>query len=629
MKINVKLTVLFTSLIIVAVATLGFLADTTIEDTLVDAKLLDMQKEVDLKTQQISTLHDRASEDIVFAVKNNSFSEYFELEDTKKGNVYNDNNVLQYTSAQSSIKSELETWIYDFQNKFTVDETCVIDRTGQQQTALVLKEVVSTEKLSSTKTSAGFFNPTFEKESGESYLQYPYVSPATKRWVFAYTTPITTFNDKPAFYHFEMPMYIFQNLMQTNEGRMYVVDPDNYIVADNFSNFNSEIGQGLKGQKAVDFFPSTDIISTSNEYKKILDDMNSLEIGETSYSSYMKNGEKHFVVYEKLPTFYWTLVYEIPYSQLLSGQTTLDDLRSTLILLSSLIGAGGIVAVFVISSRISKPISILADSCKQQDVHKLEKISLKTDDEINDVTNALNNMIEKVNEVGKMKEEFSSMVTHELKTPLTPILGWCQTLKNPKIMGELTDKQKSAIEKIQTNAERLKQLIGDILDAEKLELEKMKFDYVDVDIKEFFAYLESNLRDAMKPKNIKCTFSHDDNLFLKTDRNRLEQIFNNLIFNSIDFVNPDGKIVVTATDAENMITFSVTDNGIGIPQDKIGGLFKKFYQVDTSMSREHGGTGLGLAIVKGIVDGIGGEINVKSTENVETKFTFTLPKNHI
>ena len=139
MKINVKLTVLFTSLIVVAVATLGFLADSTIEDTLVDAKLLDMQKEVDLKTQQISTLHDRASEDIVFAVNNNSFSEYFELEDTKKGNVYNDNNVLQYTSAQSSIKSELETWIYDFQNKFTVDETCVIDRTGQQQTALVLK----------------------------------------------------------------------------------------------------------------------------------------------------------------------------------------------------------------------------------------------------------------------------------------------------------------------------------------------------------------------------------------------------------------------------------------------------------------------------------------------------------
>mgnify|MGYP003301165865 CR=1 FL=1 len=76
-----------------------------------------MQKEVDLKTQQISTLHDRASEDIVFAVKNNSFSEYFELEDTKKGNVYDDN-VLQYTTTQSSIKNELETWIYDFQNKF-------------------------------------------------------------------------------------------------------------------------------------------------------------------------------------------------------------------------------------------------------------------------------------------------------------------------------------------------------------------------------------------------------------------------------------------------------------------------------------------------------------------------------
>ena len=87
----------------------------------------------------------------------------------------------------------------------------------------------------------------------------------------------------------------------------------------------------------------------------------------------------------------------------MSGESIFSQPGCKCHFLSSLIGAGGIVAVFVISSRISKPISILADSCKQQDVQKLEKITLKTDDEINDVTNALNNMIEKVNEVGKMK----------------------------------------------------------------------------------------------------------------------------------------------------------------------------------------------------------------------------------
>ena len=244
MKINLKLTVLFTALIIASVSSLGFLADSTIESTLVDSKILDMQNQVSMKSQQITTLHDRASEDIVFAVQNRDFAQYFELADTKAGNVYDDNNVLQYTPEQLTIKTDLEAWIYDFQNKFTVDETCVIDRAGQQQTALVLKDVLPTEKLSSTKMGAGFFAPTFEKDEGESYLQYPYVSPATKRWVFAYTTPILTINDKPAFYHFEMPMYIFQNLMNNDVGRMYVVDPEGYLVADNYSSFSSEIGKG-------------------------------------------------------------------------------------------------------------------------------------------------------------------------------------------------------------------------------------------------------------------------------------------------------------------------------------------------------------------------------------------------
>jgi signal transduction histidine kinase len=354
--------------------------------------------------------------------------------------------------------------------------------------------------------------------------------------------------------------------------------------------------------------------------------MNGLDVGEISYSTYTENGEKHFVVFEKLPTFYWTLVYDLPYSQLLYGETTLDNLKSTLLVISFVVGAGGIGAVFLVSNRISRPISLLANSCKQQDVHSLEKIDLETDDEINDVAKALNAMIEKVNEVGQMKEEFSSMITHELKTPLTPILGWCQTLKNPKIMGELTDKQRSAVEKIQSNAERLRNLIGDILDAEKLDMEKMKFDYSEINITKFFTHLKANLQDVMKTKELEYNVSSDAELVMTTDKDRLEQVFNNIILNAVDFVNQKGRIDVNAKDSGDNIEFSVRDNGVGIPKTKLDGLFKKFYQVDTSMTREHGGTGLGLAIVKGIVSGIGGKIWVESEENFGTTFYFTIPK---
>ena len=626
MRINAKLVALFTTIIVIAICSLGFMSYTTIESAVVDARILDMKQVVIEKSNQINNLHDRASEDIVFAVKNPSFADYFELEDTRHGNVYNDDNVLQYTSNQEEIKDELESWIYDFQNKFTVDETCVIDRSGQQQTALVQKNILPTENLSSKKAGAAFFDPSFEKNDGESYVQYPYVSPATKRWVFAYTTPILTYNDKPAFYHFEMPMYVFQNLMSTDVGRMYVVDSGDYLVADNHSTFNSEVGAGKKGQDPSEYFPSVTTVSDSDKFSKILDEMNGLDIGEISYSTYIENGEKHFVVFEKLPTFYWILAYDVPYSQLLYGETTLGNLKATLLVISLIVGAGGIGAVFVVSNRISRPIILLADSCKQQDANKLERIDLKTDDEINDVTNALNAMIKKVNEVGKMKEEFSSMVTHELKTPLTPILGWCQTLMNPKIMGELTDKQKNAIEKIQSNAERLRQLVGDILDAEKLDMEKMKFDYVEINITEFFTYLEDNLQDTMKAKELEFNVSSDADLVIISDKNRLEQVLSNIILNAVDFVNQKGRIDVSAKDSGNTVEFSVKDNGIGIPRSKINGLFKKFYQVDTSMTREHGGTGLGLAIVKGIVDGLGGKVWVKSKVKVGTTFYFTIPK---
>ena len=626
MRINAKLVLLFTTIIVIAICSLGFMSYTTIESAVVDARILDMKQVVIEKSNQINNLHDRASEDIVFAVKNPSFADYFELEDTRHGNVYNDDNVLQYTSNQEEIKDELESWIYDFQNKFTVDETCVIDRSGQQQTALVQKNILPAENLSSKKAGAAFFDPSFEKNDGESYVQYPYVSPATKRWVFAYTTPILTYNDKPAFYHFEMPMYVFQNLMSTDVGRMYVVDSGDYLVADNHSTFNSEVGAGKKGQDPSEYFPSVTTVSDSAKFSKILDEMNGLDIGEISYSTYIENGEKHFVVFEKLPTFYWILAYDVPYSQLLYGETTLGNLKATLLVISLIVGAGGIGAVFVVSNRISRPIILLADSCKQQDANKLERIDLKTDDEINDVTNALNAMIKKVNEVGKMKEEFSSMVTHELKTPLTPILGWCQTLMNPKIMGELTDKQKNAIEKIQSNAERLRQLVGDILDAEKLDMEKMKFDYVEINITEFFTHLEDNLQDTMKAKELEFNVLSDVDLVITSDKNRLEQVLSNIILNAVDFVNQKGRIDVNAKDSGNSVEFSVKDNGIGIPRSKINGLFKKFYQVDTSMTREHGGTGLGLAIVKGIVGGLGGKVWVKSKVKVGTTFYFTIPK---
>src|SRR5438093_1316527 len=234
---------------------------------------------------------------------------------------------------------------------------------------------------------------------------------------------------------------------------------------------------------------------------------------------------------------------------------------------------------------------------------------------------------EELKKIDTSKEEFTSMISHELKTPLTPIMGWCQDLRSPKILGQLNPKQAQALNAIETNAIKLKELVGDMLDAQKLDMKKMKFDHKDVDVTEMMYYLAENLRSTMDPKHIEFVNSTSEKLTLKSDKSRLEQVLNNIILNAVDFVPANtGKIEISAENKNGKVLFTVKDNGTGIPKDKQGRLFTQFYQLDTSATRKHGGSGLGLSICKGIVNALSGEIWVESDEGTGASFYFTIPK---
>jgi len=234
---------------------------------------------------------------------------------------------------------------------------------------------------------------------------------------------------------------------------------------------------------------------------------------------------------------------------------------------------------------------------------------------------------EELKKIDTSKEEFTSMISHELKTPLTPIMGWCQALRSPKILGQLNPKQAQALNAIETNAIKLKELVGDMLDAQKLDMKKMKFDHKDVDVTEMMYYLAENLRSTMDPKHIEFVNSTSEKLTLKSDKSRLEQVLNNIILNAVDFVPANtGKIEISAENKNGKVLFTVKDNGTGIPKDKQGRLFTQFYQLDTSATRKHGGSGLGLSICKGIVNALSGEIWVESDAGTGASFYFTIPK---
>jgi signal transduction histidine kinase len=148
----------------------------------------------------------------------------------------------------------------------------------------------------------------------------------------------------------------------------------------------------------------------------------------------------------------------------------------------------------------------------------------------------------------------------------------------------------------------------------------------DVDVDQLITSNILEFKPLADQKHTKIDGDIQYNGVVYCDQRRIDQVITNLIKNAIDFVPADtGKIMLRVSKKENQIIFSVEDNGIGIPPNKIDSLFKKFYQIDTSLTRKHGGTGLGLAISKGLVEAHGGEMWVDKEYMHGAKFIFTLP----
>lgn len=228
--------------------------------------------------------------------------------------------------------------------------------------------------------------------------------------------------------------------------------------------------------------------------------------------------------------------------------------------------------------------------------------------------------------IDQLKEEFLSVVTHELKSPLTPIIGFAQALTKPNLLGELNDKQLDAVKTIISNATRLRKLITDLLDTHKLELGQMKFDIKEFEVDSLLESIKNSFSFAAKEKKIEMSFHSDGNIVIVSDKDRIEQVITNLIYNAIDFVSEGtGKVRVEVQKEGPDVKFSVIDNGIGISKENQKELFGKFYQADTSRTRKHGGTGLGLSICKGIIENLGGKIGMESVENQGSTFYFILP----
>ena len=225
----------------------------------------------------------------------------------------------------------------------------------------------------------------------------------------------------------------------------------------------------------------------------------------------------------------------------------------------------------------------------------------------------------------QLGEDFQ-ILPKEVRTPLIPILGYCEMLLNPKF-GQLNADQKEAINEIHQNSVQANNLINDFWNAQNLEIGEMKYYLEDINVDDFIQQEMETLDPLMGQKKIEFTKSIQPELTIKADRAKLAEIFTNLVENAVAFVSETGgKIQITGKSEDGFVQFSVVDNGPGIPKDGIDRLFKKFYQLDTSHTRKHAGSGLGLTICRGYVEGMGGKIWAESEEGKGATLSFTIPK---
>jgi signal transduction histidine kinase len=325
--------------------------------------------------------------------------------------------------------------------------------------------------------------------------------------------------------------------------------------------------------------------------------------------------------------------------------TTQDESVGLVILIFSIIvSAGTFFATFYISNNLTKPIELLAkrmnefsknnsivkSSLDDKGIQELQSLHKNFEDMVDKVGGALEKEKQlnlKLQEMDTRKTEFMSMISHELKTPIMPIMGYLQLLKKEELMGKLNEKQLDALNEISISTEKLQKLIQDVLTAQKIDLGKLS---AERDIVASNTLVENSYRafyPICESKGVKLNMSLNASEMVYSDTDRVSQVFSNLISNALSFMpEKNGIIEIGTLDNYDNVTFFVRDNGIGISEEQQVHIFKKFYQVDTSSKRKKEGSGLGLSICEGIVKTLGGTMWVKSTINQGTTFFFDLPK---
>jgi signal transduction histidine kinase len=342
------------------------------------------------------------------------------------------------------------------------------------------------------------------------------------------------------------------------------------------------------------------------------------------------------------------VAYRISYGRLRPGGGGLAWATAGLTLAS--VAAAGLVAAGLMR-HITRPIEELTRGAQRIAEGRFDqRLDIWSGDEIQLLAEAFNHMAsrlkenveqlehsnrklaevnEELKELDRLKSDLLANVSHELRTPLTAIKGYTDYMLERKL-GNVTDKQEKGLIVVQRNLERLSKSIGALLDFSRMDMGHVALNIQPFGLAPLVEQVVTALRAELERKHLSFSISIDPALPpVIGDRERLSQVFENLIINAMKFTPEHGHVAVTAMRAGRIgrptAEIRVRDTGIGIPANQLERIFHRFHQVDGSSTRRYGGVGLGLSIVKIILDGHGATISVHSEVGRGTEFRFELP----
>lgn len=677
-KIQSKIILLFLIPLLLTSGWIGWRSFVMIENAVTDHAGYLMRTQLNQVAQTIAEYYEESRRDMLMAMENTIFTEYFSLPETRAGNRYDQQGKLLLTQRQNELREHIELWVSAVQKRYPIVESCLVDQSGQEHMRITFGKIAPVEEFSKNEEYHEFFTKAFQLNKGDVYLAEPYLSDDADKWVFAFISPLVLENtgEKIAYFHYEIPVALIQEMItnsawqsstdpttpkgsnQPQLNRFFVMNGSGRIVADSQHavNLNQKFQTSSKENYTFSsVLPPSSLISSHHDFLAMTETM---RMGEIGFGSFEENGVRYFLAFRPLPIFDWRIGYLKPYHALLEGASSLDLIKTDILITAmvTLLVVGTM--VWLVTRRITKPVQHLAATASQvangqldarfavnfprdeigilaghleemrqrlrnyqldleQIVEQRTTSLSETNQQLMVTIQELNNTREELIQSAKMASlgRLVAGFAHEINTPMGIAIGSISHL--PEIATELAQ----ALARDEVDGAWLDRTLSKLQESSNLCMINLRkaadivsrFKRTTVDqtsdterlfnVREVMEDVVLSLHNRFKNKPIQIHIQADDDLEVLNHPGAIGQILTNWLLNSLIHGFDDGvragHIIIDAQldHFSQRLKIHYQDDGKGMSAETLKRVYEPFF----TTARQFGGSGLGMFICYNIV----------------------------